>query len=85
MEKILSALKKHAETKELVLNPDEEKVTEIAKGLKANEEKRGARYCPCRVLTGDKGADADSICPCKWSKEELEKKGHCLCRLFFKT
>jgi len=66
------------------LNPDRAAVERLVKGLLANEEKYGARYCPCRRITGNLEEDRLKICPCKWHKEEIEKDGHCYCGLFAK-
>ncbi len=63
------------------LNPNPEAIT---KGLFENEKKYGAKYCPCRRITGDKQKDANIICPCVFHKGEIEKDGHCLCRLYCK-
>ena len=76
-------IEKYADVAGLALNPDKERVNQLIKGLMANERKWGFRYCPCRVVTGDKKKDAKNICPCYWHKKELEQQGHCLCKLFF--
>ena len=65
------------------LNPNKNIVKAMAKGLLANEKKHGERYCPCRRVTGNKEEDKPKICPCQWHKEEIEKQGHCICKLFF--
>ena len=64
------------------LNPDKKVVEGIVKVLLEREKKFGARYCPCRRITGNKEEDKKIICPCVYHKEEIEKDGHCLCRLF---
>ncbi|MFH1224948.1 MAG: ferredoxin-thioredoxin reductase catalytic domain-containing protein [Candidatus Diapherotrites archaeon] len=64
------------------LNPDNKITDMIITGLLKNEEKHGARYCPCRPLVGDKAEDVKKICPCFWHKAEIEKDGHCKCNLF---
>lgn len=66
------------------LNPNKEAMGNIIKGLLANEKKYGARYCPCRRVTGNQEEDKPKICPCIWHREEIEKNGHCLCGLFVK-
>lgn len=68
----------------LRLNPDRKIVEGLMKGLLANERKYGARYCPCRRVTGNLEEDRPKICPCKWHKEEFERDGHCHCGLFVK-
>lgn len=66
------------------LNPDKKTVERVVKGLLANEEKYGKKYCPCRRISGNEEEDSKKICPCIWHKEEIEKDGHCLCNLYVK-
>jgi len=66
------------------LNPDESAVGRVMKGLLANEQKYGKKYCPCRRISGNAESDAKNICPCVYHRAELEKDGHCLCMLFVK-
>jgi len=66
------------------LNPDAEALERVTKGLLANEQKYGQRYCPCRRISGNPESDAKIICPCVYHLEELKKYGHCLCMLFAK-
>lgn len=85
-EQLWKILKNYADSQDtLKLNPDEEKVTWVIKGLLKNEEEYGHRYCPCRVVTGDEEEDAPKICPCKWHKDEIKEMGHCTCGLFVST
>jgi len=81
-EKLRELMKKYAESQGFKLNPDEEVVNFIIKGLLENEARRGYRYCPCRVVTGDKQKDVKIICPCFYHKGEIEEMGHCHCGLF---
>ncbi|TFF86737.1 MAG: ferredoxin:thioredoxin reductase [Promethearchaeota archaeon] len=78
-------VKKVAEKKGWKLNPNEEELEGTLMGLNKNKEKYGFFYCPCRVVEGDREKDKDKICPCIWSEEEVERDGHCLCRLYFKN
>jgi len=66
------------------LNPDRATVERLVKGLLANEKKYGARYCPCRRVTGNIEEDRPKICPCRWHREEIKRDGHCHCWLFFR-
>lgn len=66
------------------LNPNRKAVELLIGGLLRNEKKHGARYCPCRRITGDKKEDKKKICPCVWHKDEISKDGHCHCSLFVK-
>lgn len=74
----------YAEKSGLALNPDKHIVERIIEGLLRNEDKHGEKYCPCRVRTGDKEKDKAIICPCIYHRDEIEKDGHCHCRLFVK-
>lgn len=66
------------------LNPDQKAVEKVIVGLLANEKKYGARYCPCRRVSGNREEDRSKICPCQWHREEIENQGYCFCRLFVK-
>ncbi|MFN4133554.1 MAG: ferredoxin-thioredoxin reductase catalytic domain-containing protein [Candidatus Hadarchaeales archaeon] len=82
IEKLREMMEKYAKSQGYRLNPDETVTATILKGLLENEKKYGYRYCPCRVVEGDRTKDAPKICPCKWHKEEIEQMGHCHCGLF---
>ena len=81
-EKLKELMKKYAESQGFKLNMDEEVVNSVIKGLLENEARHGYRYCPCRVLTGDRPRDAKLICPCVYHKDEIGSMGHCHCGLF---
>jgi ferredoxin-thioredoxin reductase catalytic subunit len=66
------------------LNPEKETVDRILDGLLKNEQKFGHRYCPCRVITGDKQQDSRIICPCEYHHREIEVLGHCVCNLYLR-
>ncbi len=66
------------------LNPNEETVKRIIRGLLENEKKYGIKYCPCRRITGNQEEDSKTICPCNYHLKEIEKDGHCICGLFVK-
>jgi ferredoxin-thioredoxin reductase catalytic subunit len=84
MEEFIKFCEEHATKNGFSLNPDKKEVERVFKGLLLNEEKHGAKYCPCRRVTGNKEEDTAKICPCVWHKDEVAKDGHCLCRLFVK-
>ena len=84
IKKIIQDSKEYADSRGLKLNPDNKALERIARGLSENEKKYGARYCPCRRVTGNKEEDKKNICPCVYHLDEVEKFGHCLCGLFFK-
>ena len=84
IEKIIQSYQEYTEKNGFKLNSDKETVERLIKGLLANEKKYGAKYCPCRRVTGDKEEDRPKICPCQWHREKIEKDGHCFCGLFYK-
>jgi len=87
MEKINQIIKNYedyAPKNGFKLNPDRKAVERLVTGLLANEKKYGARYCPCRRVSGNKEEDREKICPCQWHREEIERDGHCFCGLFVK-
>lgn len=85
IEEIIKDYQTYAEKNGFKLNPDKESVEKLVMGLLANEKKYGARYCPCRRISGNSEEDKPKICPCQWHKEEVERDGHCLCGLFVKN
>jgi len=84
VEKLIESYKKYAKDNGFKLNQNQEVIERLVRGLLANEEKYGARYCPCRRVIGKKEEDQPKICPCKWHREEIERDGHCFCGLFYK-
>ncbi len=85
IEKVIKGYEEYAKKNGFKLNPNRQIVKAIAKGLLEREKTYGFRYCPCRRVTGNKEEDEKLICPCFWSREEIEKQGYCVCRLFSKT
>jgi len=81
---ILAWAKEYAAKHSYVLNPDEKKLRVVIKGLARNLTKHGARYCPCRVRTGEQEKDRLIICPCIYHEKEIEQEGMCHCNLFFR-
>lgn len=84
IEKIIQDYQEYAKKNGFSLNPNKKVVEEIVKVLLEREKKFGARYCPCRRITGNKKEDKKIICPCFFHREEIKKYGHCLCNLFVK-
>ncbi|MBN1896227.1 MAG: ferredoxin:thioredoxin reductase [Candidatus Aenigmarchaeota archaeon] len=84
MEEMKKGYGKYAASQGFSLNPDNATVERICKGLLMNQSKHGARYCPCRLVTGKKEDDRKIICPCAYHKDEIAKDGHCHCNLFVK-
>lgn len=84
IDKLEKEYAEYAKTNGFQLNPDKEVARRVINGLLENEKKHGQKYCPCRRVTGDTNEDSKKICPCSWHKDEIEKDGHCLCRLYTK-
>jgi len=55
-------------------------------GLLKNKELYGEFYCPCRRIIEDNEKYLKSIiCPCDFVHQEVKKKGHCHCMLYWKS
>lgn len=73
------------ESDKFVLNSDMQVVTDVAIGIFDNEVKKGFKYCPCRLPTGNKVKDLELICPCNFKIQDTWKdRGECWCSLFVK-
>ncbi len=83
--KLIKIYEKYAGMHGFQLNPNQAIVFGITDGLIKNQEKYGERYCPCRAVSGNKEEDKKNICPCIYGKEEVERQGYCVCRLFVKS
>jgi ferredoxin-thioredoxin reductase catalytic subunit len=77
-------IKEYAPKVGIKVNPKDDRVQEVIKGLLMKRKKFGENYCPCRVVTGNKEKDKEIICPCVFNRGEIELQGHCLCQLFVK-
>ena len=73
------SIEKFAKNNKLNLNPNKKITSGITLGLLKNLDKYGKMYCPCRIQKTD-----DNVCPCIYSKKEIEEKGRCHCNLFVK-
>ncbi|MBU0476643.1 thioredoxin [Patescibacteria group bacterium] len=82
--KLIKEYEEYAKENGFSLNPNRGVAEKIVNGLLEREKKFSGRYCPCRRITGNLEEDKKIICPCFWHREEIEKDGHCLCRLFVK-
>jgi ferredoxin-thioredoxin reductase catalytic chain len=76
-------IEEYAKKTGIKVNPDNNKVEIVMKGLLKNREKHGEVYCPCRLVTGNKEKDKEIICPCVFHRGEIELEGKCRCLLFF--
>jgi len=82
IKEIIQEYREYAKKQGFLLNPEQNVVENIAKGLLEREQKFGKRFCPCRRITGNKEEDEKIICPCFWHLQEIKEKGKCLCGLF---
>jgi ferredoxin-thioredoxin reductase catalytic chain len=80
---ILKWAEEYAKAHDLVLNPDDKRLRVVIKGLARNLKKFGARYCPCRIRSGDTEADRKIVCPCVYHEKEIAEEGACHCALYF--
>jgi ferredoxin-thioredoxin reductase catalytic subunit len=84
-EKLYDLLVRYAESQGMRLNKDKPFVMDILQGLLTNESRYGYRSCPCRLASGVKEKDIDIICPCLYSKPDIEEYGSCYCALYVST
>jgi ferredoxin-thioredoxin reductase catalytic subunit len=82
--RFMEAKKSYAEKNGFKLNPDSKVVEMVIDGLLENLENKGAAYCPCRPISGNKEEDKKIICPCVYHRDEIAKDGRCHCWLFVK-
>jgi len=75
-------LRKHAESRGLIMNPDQATVRPLLEGLLANGERYRLRTCPCRPAVGDIENDRDIVCPCVYAEADVTEYGACYCWLF---
>ncbi len=65
-----------------VLNSDMERVEKVLGRMTENIVNLGKAYCPCKQSDPPQ-TKKDVICPCPDWKKEIERDGHCYCRLFY--
>jgi len=83
-ERIRSWAASYAARRGYFLNPDARALDIVIRGLARNCQKFGHAYCPCRLRSGDPEKDNEIICPCIFHGDEVEREGHCHCRLFYR-
>lgn len=59
------------------LNPDAEFARDLIKGILVNEKRYGYGNCPCRLASGEKTGDLDTICPCDYRDADVVEYGSC--------
>jgi ferredoxin-thioredoxin reductase catalytic chain len=73
------------ENDRFVLNPNNEAVERLARGVLINEKNQGLKFCPCRMTLGEKEEDLKLVCPCNFKIQKTwQEKGECWCSLFIK-
>ncbi|MDP3027014.1 MAG: ferredoxin-thioredoxin reductase catalytic domain-containing protein [Nanoarchaeota archaeon] len=73
------------ENDKFVLN-SEEVVERLAEGVLKNEKNQGLKFCPCRMILGEREKDLKLVCPCNFKMQKTWKeKGECWCSLFVKA
>jgi ferredoxin-thioredoxin reductase catalytic subunit len=75
-------MKKVQEPKGYYFNKDKQGTFELLEALLVNKERYGYMGCPCRLVSGDRAADRDIICPCVYSIPDIEEYGSCYCNLY---
>lgn len=67
------------------LNPDAEFTESLLEGLTVNWNRYGYYLCPCRDSDGSREADAKVVCPCVYSRQDIDEFGHCFCALYLRA
>ncbi|MCX6111918.1 MAG: ferredoxin:thioredoxin reductase [Proteobacteria bacterium] len=67
------------------LTRDDELLHILLEGLTKNFNRYGYFSCPCRAAKADKEKDRDIICPCLYSRPDIEEYGHCYCGLYMSS
>lgn len=73
-----------AEKQGWTVNPDKEFVETLLEGLTTNWNRYGYYLCPCRDTEGSREADAAVLCPCRYSRMDVQEYGHCFCALYLR-
>lgn len=81
-QKLYEMMKKVQEPKGYFFNKNKERTFELLEALITNKDRYGYMGCPCRLLSGDRKADRDIICPCIYSVPDIEEYGSCYCNLY---
>ncbi len=81
-QELYERMKKVQEPKGYYFNKDRERTVELLESLLENKERYGYMGCPCRLLSDDRDADRDIICPCVYSVPDIEEYGSCYCNLY---
>jgi len=66
------------------LNPDQERVEKVVGLMTENLVASGKMFCPCKQ-SHPLNSKVDVTCPCPEWKADIERDGHCFCRLFYRA
>mgnify|MGYP000066604333 CR=1 FL=1 len=74
-QELYKRMKKVQEAKGYFFNKDKERTMELLEALLVNKERYGYMGCPCRLVSGDREADRDSLrklidASIRWVSEE---------------
>ena len=81
-QKLYEMMKKVQEPKGYYFNKNKERTLELLEALITNKDHYGYIGRPCRLLSGDRKADRDIICPCIYSVPDIEEYNSCYCNLY---
>ena len=81
-QKLYEMMKKVQEPKGYYFNKNKERTLELLEALITNKDHYGYIGRPCRLLSGDRKADRDIICPSIYSVPDIEEYGSCYCNLY---
>ena len=81
-QELYERMKKVQEAKGYYFNEDRERTFELLEALLENKARYGYMGCPCRLVSGDRDADRDIICPCVYSVPDIEEFGSCYSNLY---
>lgn len=83
-DEVLAWVEAYARENGWMLNPDPTVLAAVIRGLARNETRFGVRYCPYHLRSGDDEKDRAIIRPWVYHRDEIERDGHCRCRLYYK-
>ncbi len=81
-DKLYETLEKIQTAKGYLFNQDKTAVMELLESLLVNKQRYGYMSCPCRLAAGDREADMDILCPCRYRDDDLSEFGACYCALY---
>jgi len=67
-----------------LLDPDQERVEKAVGLMTENLAASGKMFCPCKQ-SHPLNSKVDVACPCPEWKADIERDGHCFCRLFYRA